>query len=71
MREVVFDIHELPDGGYSARSRECCIFTEADDLEDLRRQVKEAVCCHCDECDQPETVRLRFAGTGIEEVLEL
>jgi hypothetical protein len=69
MREMVFEVKELADGGYSAHSYECCVFTEADDLEDLYRQVREAACCHCEECDQPETIRLRFSRTGGEEVI--
>lgn len=69
MKEMVFEVKELADGGYSAYSVECCVFTEADDLEDLYRQVKEAACCHCEECDQPETIRLRFLKTGSEEVI--
>jgi len=69
MKEMVFEVSESPDGGYSAHSAECCVFTEADDLEDLYRQVREAACCHCEVGDQPKTIRLRFAKSGREEVI--
>lgn len=68
MKELVFLVEELPEGGFAARAESCAVFTEADTLEELRRQVCEAACCHCDECSQPESVRLRFAD-GREETL--
>ena len=70
MREMVFLVDELPDGGYSARGEGDCVFTEADDLEDLYRQVREAAACHCEECEQPERIRLRFVKSLREETIE-
>jgi hypothetical protein len=36
------------------------IFTEADSLDELRAQVRDAFACHFDEADRPKVVRLHF-----------
>ncbi len=64
-----FIVEELPDGTLLARSFGACIVTEARSLQDLKRQVKEAVCCHFDEDCAPQEVRLRFVKTIREEIL--
>ena len=48
MTELVFIVEEDPDGGYTPRAVGESIFTEADDLEQLRANVREAVDCHFD-----------------------
>ena len=64
-----FIVEELPDGTYLARSFGACIVTEAKSLEELRQQVKDAVCCHFDENCAPKGIRLRFVETVGEEVI--
>jgi predicted RNase H-like HicB family nuclease len=71
MKEIEFLVEEHPGGGFSARATDCGIFTEADSLEELRRNVREAASCHCEECSQPEAVVLRFVGDGRVERIEL
>ncbi len=46
MNEVLFLVEKSIEGGYTARALDQFIFTEADDLEALRRQVRNAVHCH-------------------------
>ena len=46
MTEIVFLVEEDPDGGYTARALGESIFTQADDLDSLRDQVRDAVQCH-------------------------
>ncbi|MHB1590022.1 MAG: hypothetical protein ACYCTW_00575 [Sulfuricella sp.] len=41
-------------------------FTEADDLETLHQQVRDAVHCHFEEGKAPQTIRLHFTR---EEVI--
>lgn len=41
--ELTFRIEEPPEGGYTARALGASIFTEADDLEDLHTQVRDAM----------------------------
>jgi len=70
MREMVFEVEELAGGGYSARGVSACVFTEADSIEELHAAVREAVACHCEECERPERIRLRFVRFLREETIE-
>ncbi len=60
MSELIFQVEESPEGGYTARALGASIFTEADDLEDLHAQVRDAVRCHFDEGEAPAMIRLHF-----------
>jgi hypothetical protein len=48
MDELIFLVEDAPEGGYTARALGVSIFTEADELESLREQVRDAVRCHFD-----------------------
>lgn len=56
--EIIFAVQESPEGGYEARALGYSIFTEADDMEELRRNVREAVHAHFDEGKAPAVIRL-------------
>ena len=60
MNEIIFLIEEAGEGGFTARGLGESIFTEADTLDALRQQVREAVNCHFDEGKAPKVVRLQF-----------
>ena len=48
--EIIFTVREDElSGGYTARALGYSIFTEADNLEDLRKNVKEATECYFDD----------------------
>lgn len=64
--EILFLVEDAPEGGYTARALGESIFTEADDLDELHRQVRDAVHCHFDEGKAPEIIRLHFVR---EEVI--
>ena len=66
--EIIFEVSEYEvDGRYSASSLGYGIHTESDSLEELRRNVKEAVDCYFDETmRRPKLIRLHFVR---EEVL--
>jgi hypothetical protein len=66
MTEIIFLVEEAAEGGYTARALGESIFTEADDLEGLERNVRDAVRCHFDEEERPRMVRLHFTR---EEVI--
>ena len=66
MTEIIFLVEEAPEGGYTARAVGASIFTEADDLAGLERNVRDAVRCHFDEEERPRMVRLCFTR---EEVI--
>lgn len=46
MTEIVFLIEDAPEGGYTARALGESIFTEADDIAQLREAIRDAVRCH-------------------------
>ncbi len=66
MDELIFMIENAPEGGYTARALGESIFTEADDLENLRSEVRDAVRCHFEEGQGPKVIRLHFVH---EEVI--
>jgi hypothetical protein len=47
--DLIFLVEDAPEGGYTARALGASIFTEADTLEELQDQVRDAVRCHFDE----------------------
>ena len=60
MDELIFVVENAPEGGYTARALGESIFTEAEDLEVLREQVKDAVRCHFDDGRGPRVIRLHY-----------
>ncbi|HEX8653408.1 MAG TPA: hypothetical protein VF708_21510 [Pyrinomonadaceae bacterium] len=66
MDELIFLVEDAPEGGYTARALGASIFTEADDLDNLREQVRDAVRCHFDDEQAPRLIRLHFVR---EEVI--
>ncbi len=68
MNEIIFMVDEAPEGGFIARALGHSIFTEADDLISLNKNVREAVCCHFDQGKAPQVIRLHFVR---EEVIAL
>ena len=60
MNDILFLVEEAPEGGFIARALEQSIFTEADDLETLRQQVRDAARCHFEKGKAPQIIRLHF-----------
>lgn len=58
--EIIFSVQESPEGGYEARALGYSIFTEADSIEELKRNVREAVHCHFDHEQAPVLIRLHM-----------
>ena len=67
-KELVFLVEDAPEGGLIAKALGASIFTEADNLTDLRAQIRDAVLCHFEESERPEFVRLHFTR---DEVMAL
>ncbi len=70
MKELIFEVNEDDcDGGFTASALGLGIHTQGDTIEELRRNVCEAVNCYFDEgMDIPNVVRLHFVR---DEVLAL
>ncbi|HET6202794.1 MAG TPA: 2-oxoisovalerate dehydrogenase [Planctomycetota bacterium] len=66
MPEIIFLVEEAPEGGFTARALRVSIFTEADTLQELHAQVRDAVRCHFEAGQAPKVIRLHFVR---EEVL--
>lgn len=60
MSEIIFLVENAVEGGLTARALGESIFTEADDLESLREQIRDAVDCHFEEENKPKVIRLHF-----------
>ncbi|HLJ91179.1 MAG TPA: 2-oxoisovalerate dehydrogenase [Candidatus Angelobacter sp.] len=60
-QEIIFVVEESPEGGYEARALGYSIFTEGENLVELRKMVRDAVACHFAESDQkPLLIRLHL-----------
>jgi hypothetical protein len=60
MSEIIFVVEDAPEGGFSARAVGESIFTEAETVDELRTQVRDAVQCHFDSGTAPKLIRLHF-----------
>lgn len=60
MTEILFIVEEAGEGGYVARGLGVSIFTEADNLDQLRDAVRDAVRCHFEDADRPRAIRLHL-----------
>ena len=61
MNEVIFLVEQAPEGGYVARALGLSIFVEAETLDAIHAQVRDAVRCHFHEGQAPKVIRLHFA----------
>lgn len=66
MIEIFFTVSENLDGSYEARALGHSIFTDANSLDELYKNIKEAVSCHFDDSEKPKMIRLHFVR---EEVI--
>lgn len=65
MNEIILVVEDAYEGGYTARALGESIFTEADDLDGIRHNVREAVECHFDKADRPKLIRLHFVRNEV------
>lgn len=60
MTEIIFVVEEAAEGGLTAKALGENIFTEAENIEELKANVKEAVECHFDPDAMPKIIRLHM-----------
>lgn len=60
MSELIFVVEDAAEGGFSARALGFSIFTQAETLDELRSNVREAVACHFEDGQAPKVIRLHF-----------
>ncbi len=61
MDEIAFRVTEEAGGGFVASAVGESIFTGAENLDELRKQVLDAIRCHFDEDSMPSTIRLEYS----------
>lgn len=59
-KEIIFLVEDAPEGGYQARALGHAIFTEADNFDQLKAMVHDAVQCHFETKDKPRLIRLHM-----------
>ena len=59
-KEIIFSVEEAPEGGFQAKALGFPIFTEADNFEELKKMVHDAVLCHFEGSDRPKVIRLHL-----------
>lgn len=60
MSEIVFLVEDAAEGGLLARALGHSIYTEAENYDELRTLVRDAVHCHFDDTDRPTVIRLHY-----------
>ena len=60
MKEVFFLVEESMEGGYTAKALGESIYTEANTIEELKNEIKDAVLCHFEDDDMPKIIRLHM-----------
>lgn len=60
MKEAFFLVEESMEGRYTAKALGESIYTEANSIEELKNEIKDAVLCHFDEDDMPKIIRLHM-----------
>lgn len=60
MKELVFEVAQEADGGYTAEALGESIFTQADSWEELKANVREAVQAFYFDSDAPASIRLHL-----------
>jgi hypothetical protein len=58
--EIIITVQESLEGGFEARALGHSIYTEAETLDELKKNVQDAVRCHFDEIDRPSLIRLHL-----------
>jgi hypothetical protein len=59
--EIIFEVREADEGGFTARALGHSIFTEAESWDELRANVREVTTLHFeDETDKPKIIQLHF-----------
>ncbi len=63
--EIVFQVWESSEGGYEARAVGYSIFTEGDDWEHLKFMMRDAVLCHFDDGQAPQSIRVHLIQSEV------
>ena len=65
LNEIFFLVEEALEGGYTAKAISESIFTEAENMDELNVNIREAVHCHFDDDKLPKIIRLHLVKEEI------
>ena len=65
MNEIVFEVAQEADGGFTAEALGESIFTQADNWDELRANVKEAVQAFYFDATPPAAIRLHLVSDEV------
>jgi hypothetical protein len=60
MNEIIFIVEDDLDGGYNAQALGESIFSEAESLDQLKENIREAVKCHFEPHELPKIIRMHL-----------
>jgi hypothetical protein len=58
MKEIVFLVEESQESGYIAKAVNHSIYTQGENLDELKLMIGDAVRCHFDEAEMPDLIQL-------------
>ena len=58
--EIIFYIEESFEGGYEAKALGHPIFTEGDSIDELKKNIRDAISCHFEKDVAPQIVKMHF-----------
>ncbi|MBX2900856.1 MAG: 2-oxoisovalerate dehydrogenase [Cyclobacteriaceae bacterium] len=68
MKEIIFLVQDSLEMGFEARSIGESIFTEGENIDELKENIREAVRCHFEDSETPSIIRLHYTK---EEMIAL
>jgi hypothetical protein len=69
MKELIFEVSEDIQGGYTASALGVGIHTQAESVEELKAMVRDAVECYYEDGDEkPSLIRLHFVRDEVMAV---
>jgi hypothetical protein len=61
MNEIIFVVEPDIEGGYSARALGHSIHTQADNMDGLKQNIRDAITCHFEKDEErPKVIRLHM-----------
>ena len=58
MKEIVFLVEESQESGYVAKAVNHSIYTQGNNLDELKLMISDAVRCHFEEDEMPKLIHL-------------
>lgn len=67
-KEIIFMVEESMEGGYEAKALDYSIYTQAETLDELKKEIIDAVKCHFNDNEMPHIIRVHLVK---DEVIAL